>query len=68
MIQKNEVSENGLVLYHGGMRNNTLRVDYCLTPKTKKGNKKKQKRHSLDLESCIVLKYLCNSKIRGILC
>ena len=60
------VSERGLSLYLGGMRNNTLSVDYCLTLKNKKGKQKKKKKHPLELESHLESEK-CNRKFEVIL-
>ena len=66
MKHNKEVSERGLSLYLGGMRNNTFRADYCITLKNKKGNKKKQKRNPLELESHLEFEK-CNRKFEVIL-
>lgn len=60
------VLERGLSLYLGGMQNNTLSVDYCLTLKNKKGTNKKQKRNPLELESYLESEK-CNRKFEVIL-
>lgn len=60
------ILERGLSLYLGGMRNNTQRVNYCLTLKNKKGTNERQRRHLLELKSHLESEK-CNRKFEVIL-
>lgn len=66
MKQNKVVSERGLLLCLGGMRNNILSDNKCLTLKNKKGTNKKQKRNPLELESYLESEK-CNRKFEVIL-